>query len=327
MQQSIERYYPKVSIVMPVFNGERYVVAAIESALAQTYTNFEVVIVDDGSQDDSHDKVAPYLSLPNIRYIRKENRGVAAARNTAINSAAGELISFLDQDDVWMPHKLERQVRYLAEHPEVALVHSYQGYIDQTGKEITNPKDWIAPLSGDCFAELFRRNRIAVLTVLVRKCSLEQVGALNENLSGADDYELWLRLARRFQFGFIPETLASYRIHASNVSHDLFKMTVRELQSLESVLAIDPAARLAIGPRIVNRRLAALNYAAGTWYTWQEQDFDKARAFFCTALSQRPLDWLNWKGFVWCSLSSSQRKTLAWYGHRLKNLVASKQIH
>lgn len=312
---------------MPVYNGERYVVDAIESALAQTYTNFEVVIVDDGSQDGSHDKIEPYLALPNIRYIRQKNRGVAAARNTAISCAAGELIGFLDQDDVWMPQKLERQVRYLAEHPDVALVHGYQTYIDQTGKEITNPKDWVAPLSGDCFAELFQRNRIAVLTVLLRKSCLEGVGAFNENLSGADDYELWLRLARRFQFGFIPETLACYRIHDSNVSHDLFKMTVRELQSLESVLTIDPAVSSEIGSRIVNRRLAPLNHAAGAWTMWQEHDFAKARIFFRKALSQNLLYWPSWKNYVWCSLTASQRKMLQWYGHRLKHFVAAWRVH
>jgi glycosyltransferase involved in cell wall biosynthesis len=325
MQPSVVQHEPKVSIIMPVYNGERFIVDAIESALVQTYTNFEVIIVDDGSQDRSHDKIEPYLALPNIRYIRQKNGGVAAARNAAIACASGELIGFLDQDDVWAPHKLEREVRYLAEHPAVGLVHAYQGYIDRAGKEITNPKDWVAPLEGACFAELFQRNRIAVLTVLLRKRCLEELGVFNENIPGADDYELWLRLARRFEFGFVPDVLAYYRIHQDNVSHNAFKMTTRELQALESVLARDHSVQAELGSRTVNRRLYPLNRGVAEWSMWQEQNFEKARGFFRKALGQNWRHWPSWKGFFWCSLTPSQRRAWTWYGRRLKVFGSGKR--
>ncbi|MDE2119649.1 MAG: glycosyltransferase [Betaproteobacteria bacterium] len=317
---------PLVSVVMPVYNGAKYVAAAIESALAQTYENLELIIVNDGSPDNSAAVIQPFLADRRVKYIEQPNEGVAGARNTALGLAGGEFIAFIDQDDLWMPDKLERQTAYLSTHPAVALVHGYQAYIDASGMHLENPKDWVAPLSGNCFSELFNRNRIAVLTVLLRKGCLAEVGTFNKSLAGADDYELWLRLARRYRFGFIPEVLACYRIHGDNVSHDRFKMTLRELQSLESVLAADPAALKALDGRMVRRRLFRLHHDAGAWHLWHEQDYSGGRDHFVEALKQNPLHWPSWKLALWCSLTGSQRRNLHWYATRLRNLVFTRRL-
>src|SRR5438445_9254645 len=109
-----------VSVVIATYNYGRFVTQAVESVLAQTYVNIEIIVVDDGSDDDTREQLAPYGDR--IRYIYQENQSVAAARNTGIRAATGDLIAFLDADDVWHPHKLELQMHYLADHPAVALV-------------------------------------------------------------------------------------------------------------------------------------------------------------------------------------------------------------
>jgi glycosyltransferase involved in cell wall biosynthesis len=119
-----------VSILMPVYNGEQHLSDAIESALAQTYQNFELLIINDGSTDNSADIIRPFLKDSRVIYIEQKNAGVAAARNTAIKHARGKYIGFLDQDDIWLNNKLEEQVAALEHDESVALVYSNQDFID-----------------------------------------------------------------------------------------------------------------------------------------------------------------------------------------------------
>jgi glycosyltransferase involved in cell wall biosynthesis len=307
---------PKVSVVIPVYNGDRFVAGAIESGLAQTYRNFELVIVNDGSTDESREKILPYFDLPNVRYIEQQNKGVAAARNAAIRNATGELIAFLDQDDLWLPDKLELQVSYLQYHPNVPLVHANVACIDDAGQEVDF--HWDTQVEGMCFRELFARNRIAVLTVLVRKDCLQEVGPLNEKLSGVDDYELWLRIARRFPIGHMDDVVAHYRFHDRNVSRDSFDMTFRDLGAIQSIVDNFPDVYETLGARIVKQRLAQLHFELGGWYMWKSHDFARAKRHFYEAIKLRPMHIPSFRRFLWCALSPGGRKGIDWYWSRLK---------
>src|ERR1700686_212376 len=128
---------PKVSITMPVLNGETYIASAIESILAQTYGSYELVIVNDGSTDETHARVAPYFHKPNIKYVSPPTRrGIPASMNDGVRHSTGELIAFLDHDDIWLPEMLETQVAYLERHPDVGMVHSDFQTIDGQGRII-----------------------------------------------------------------------------------------------------------------------------------------------------------------------------------------------
>jgi glycosyltransferase involved in cell wall biosynthesis len=312
---------PFISVIIPVYNGERYVAQAVESALAQTYENFELVIINDGSTDQSRQAVARYLERPNVRYIEQENRGVAAARNAGIRAASGELIGFLDQDDLWLPEKLAVQVAYLDEHPDIPLVHANQDHIDGDGKPIAF--HWPTDARGHCFKELFIENRIAVLTVLVRRRCLDEVGPLNERVSIADDYELWLRIARRYPIGHIDRVLARYRFHDRNVSRDLFRMTRTDLAAIESIVAQYPDVYRTIGRRAVNARRAQLHYELGGWHMWKARDLQTARRHFFRAIRLRPDHLPSYGRFLWCSLTFEQHRALAWYWHKLKTVAGA----
>jgi glycosyltransferase involved in cell wall biosynthesis len=313
---------PVVSILMPVFNGAAYVGRAIESALAQTYPDFELIIVNDGSTDNSAEVIRPYLADPRIRYLAQPNGGVAAARNAAIRVAQGRYIGFLDQDDLWLPEKLRLQVQYLDEHPDVGLVHAVQSYIDSDGRHTRlSFDDGFAKVSGWCFKDLFIRNRIAVLTVLARKSVLDSIGPLNETIPGGDDYEMWLRISKHFPIGHLDQVLAHYRTHESNVSNDYFRMTRTDLGAIQSILQRYPEARRELGSRVVDARLFELNYQLGGWYMWKAQDCYRAKGYYWQAIRSRPRCLKCYWRLAWCCLNNSQRRMLGWYWHRLKTAL------
>ncbi len=313
---------PAVSILMPVYNGAAYVGQAIESALAQSYPDFELIIVNDGSTDNSAEMIRPYLADPRIIYFERPNGGVAAARNAAIRIAKGRYIGFLDQDDLWLPEKLNLQVQYLDDHPDVGLVHASQSYIDSDGQHTRLPfDDGFAKVSGWCFRDLFIRNRIAVLTVLARKSALDSVGPLNETIPGGDDYEMWMRISKHFPIGHLDQVLAHYRTHGSNVSNDNFRMTRTDLGAIQSILRRYPEARKELGADVVDARLFELNYQLGGWYMWKAQDHASARHHYWQAIRARPFYLKSYRRFVWCSLNDSQRRMLAWYWQRLKTAL------
>jgi hypothetical protein len=232
------------------------------------------------------------------------------------------LIAFLDQDDLWLPKKLEVQVDYLQSHPNIPLVHANVICIDDAGQEIDF--HWNTEIEGMCFRELFGRNRIAVLTVLVRKDCLHEVGPLNEKLSGVDDYELWLRISRRYPIGHLHDVVALYRFHDLNVSRDSFDMTFRDLAAIQSIVETFPEVYQTLGAQVVNHRLAYLHCELGRWYMWKSRDFVRAKRHFYEAIKLHPRDFTSYRRFLWCALTPGGRKAVDWYWSRLKNLIVSK---
>jgi glycosyltransferase involved in cell wall biosynthesis len=246
---------PQVSVIMPVYNGEKYIVEAIESILNQSYKDYEIIIVNDGSTDDTFNKIRSYLQLSNIKYVRQENRGLPAALNTGIKAASGEYIAFLDCDDLWMPHKLDMQMVFMKEHPEVGLVHGNISYVDQHGDPFTPDSPYKTDISGNCFPELFMGNRIAVLTVLIKKESITNVGFFNEDFKYADDYDMWLRVSRHYPLGHIDKCLAAYRKHPGGISSNINAHNADVLKVLEETLKQFPDTWRIVGKDKVKERL------------------------------------------------------------------------
>ena len=313
---------PLVSIITPVYNGEKYLLEAIESALAQAYKNFELLIVNDGSTDNSKSIISAYLSNPKIRYFEQQNAGVAAARNLALRYANGKYIGFLDQDDLWLPDKLSTQIEFLKTNQEIAFVHSRQDYIQADGTPIADyPKDWISDLHGKCFTELFRRNRIAVLTVLLRKSVIDDIGFFNETVSRADDYELWLRICSKYPLGFQDKKLALYRCHDTNASRDYIEMEQAELNALETLYKKNKEAFIFIDKNTLNNRFSKLHTEVANGFFWQKHNYSFALHHYLNALYFKPIDWKNIKQAFWCLLSRTQRKKLLWYLSKIQQAI------
>lgn len=199
---------PLVSIVIPTYNRAVLTSRAIDSVLAQSYDRFEVLVVDDGSTDDT-EAVVRARKDPRIRYLRQpRNRGVAAARNRGIGEAAGELIAFLDSDDRWLPRKLDRQIELVQRRPgKVAFFYTGAVERQEHGDEV-----WIPEARGNVLSDMMHRNVVHVATSssLIRREVFETVGLFDEDLPANEDHDLWTRIATFFQFDFVPEPLIVY---------------------------------------------------------------------------------------------------------------------
>ncbi|UFP96580.1 glycosyltransferase [Gloeobacter morelensis] len=201
---------PKVSVVIPAFNALRYLPRTVDSALAQSFGDFEVLIVDDESTDGTADWVRT-IADRRVRLLEQKNQGAAAARNAGIRQARGEYIAFLDADDLWEPAKLERQVACLDARPEVGVVYTWVRVIDQDGEptgSLYRPGD-----EGRIWPQLVRVNNIYPSAAMVRRQCFERVGLFDLELRFAEDWEMWLRIAADYAFAVLREPLMRYRRH------------------------------------------------------------------------------------------------------------------
>ena len=209
---------PLVSVVIPTFNRASYIAQALDSVLHQTYSPLEIIVIDDGSKDNTKEMIKPYLNR--IQYIYQENKGNAAARNTGIRRAKGKYIAFLDSDDCWLENKIEKQVAFLEGHSDCAFVYCGTHLIDEKG-EIVGQR-LLQEGEEPTFFNLLAKNRIISLSlVVVRKSSLDQVGELDEALRQSPDYDLYLRLSKKYSYSCINEPLCLYRLHPHNISGNL----------------------------------------------------------------------------------------------------------
>jgi len=205
---------PKVSVIIPTYNRSQFVCETVESVLSQTYKDFEIIVIDDGSTDGTKDVLAHYSDQ--IKYIYQQNQGVGAARNKGITEARGEYLAFIDDDDLWLPEKLEKQVEYMDNHPDVAFVSTGTYVIDVDGNDVAKWQKYES--SRQTFESLVEDNFIFNLTVLLRKNCFENVGGFDTRLAISQDYDLWLRLAKRYKFAYLDFYSAKYREHAQGIS-------------------------------------------------------------------------------------------------------------
>jgi glycosyltransferase involved in cell wall biosynthesis len=209
----------KVSVVMAAYNPGHFIEPAIESLLQQTYENIEVIIINDGSTDDTAERVQPYLSDSRVRYFEQENAGQTIAKNIGIKKAMGELIGFLDADDIFALNKLELQVPAFDIDPKIGVVYSNTAAINEHGQLIAPRANSFKCYSGDITAQLFFRNFLPFSAAVVRKEALDRLGLFDEKIAMGIDWELWLRLSMEYHFYHIDESLLYYRRWEGQMSH------------------------------------------------------------------------------------------------------------
>jgi len=209
-----------VSVVIPTYNGSRYLADAIRSVLAQSYRIQEIIVVDDGSHENIQKIVQPFL--PNVTYLRQDNAGPAAARNRGISVATGDLIAFLDDDDLWHSGKTEVQIQYFHKNSNCGLVYSYPQLIDMYGVIIPHKTPQVLP-SGDIYRKLLKGNRItSPSAIIVRRDVFQKIGLFDENRDciSCEDYDLFVRIAKEYQVECCPGNHFSYRIRDAGISHN-----------------------------------------------------------------------------------------------------------
>jgi glycosyltransferase involved in cell wall biosynthesis len=201
----------KVTVIIPFYNRIAWTLEAIKSVLNQTYANFEIILVDDGSTDDVSPIVDASVRDPRIMYVRQDNKGAAAARNHGIQTAHGDYITFLDSDDLYLPEKLEVQVRVLGEAKDFGMAYSHAFIMDADGS--TTDQYWGGYLSGEIYPDLLfiGRNRITTPTVMVRAEVLQKIGGFDETLTTCEDLDLWRRIAKEYEVFHIVQPLVRIR--------------------------------------------------------------------------------------------------------------------
>ncbi len=227
---------PTVSVIVPAYNAAKYIGEAVNSVFAQTFTSFEVIVINDGSQDTEELEQELKRYPEKLRYIKQENRGAAAARNMGLRAAAGEFVAFLDADDTWLPTFLEKQIELL-KRSKADLVYAdalLSGDSPLAGRTFMQ----VEPSRGEVTPENLLTVKVTVLTstVLARKKPILEVGLFDETFRRGQDFDLWLRLAKAgARFAYQHDVVAHHRIVATGLSGDTMSQLKRTLTVLEAI--------------------------------------------------------------------------------------------
>ncbi len=250
---------PAVSIVIPTYNRADLLADSLRSIAGQTFTDYEIIVVDDGSDDGTREYIA---SCPQkIRYLWQQNQGVSEARNHALRVTHSEFVAFLDSDDLWQPTFLEQSVRRLRQHPDEALVYTDFISTDAAGNVLRGHRK--KPYGGKVTTRLFASTFIHTSAVVGRAAIIRDAGGFDGRLTHNEDYDLWLRLSLRHRFGLIPEPLCLRRCHRDSLSRNGCppEVLLRKAKLLQQFY--DNGGKATIPENFARRRLARLYCTAG----------------------------------------------------------------
>lgn len=283
---------PKVSVIIPTYNCAHYLGNAIESVLRQTFTDYEVIIVDDGSTDNTREVVERFIAQhpSRIRYIYQPHQERSMARNRGIQAASGEYIAFLDADDEWLPQKLERQVPILDENRKVGLVCSNVVLMDKEGRDFGCPPSRETP-NGFVLQELLCGNFIWCLTVLCRRQCFEECGWFDTATIPAEDWDMWVRIAARYAIYHIPGVLARYRFTPDPDGTRDFRQYRADLRVVAKNADLLPPRERAVVYFVWGRKAK------------MRRDFKTARRLLAKSLALNPTNLQAWNLLLRCYVS------------------------
>jgi glycosyltransferase involved in cell wall biosynthesis len=285
-----------VSVVIPAYNAGHYIADALASIAEQTLRDVEVIVVDDGSTDDTLHIVGGFATSIELVVIRQENGGPAAARNVGIRRARGRYCAFLDADDVMLPDRLEEQVALFYEDSELALVHSDLMTFDERGIIHRTRRAFSKPSGGMILERLLIDNFITTSTVMAPTQRLFDAGLFNEGRRVSEDFELWLRFAARWKVAYIDHPLVRYRRRPGSLSEDKLLTARSALDVIETFWNAHPDYRRshpALHRKSLARHLGAAGTAALVWDTRRT-----ALDYLVRALGKDPLEGDTWRSIA-----------------------------
>ncbi len=279
---------PRVSIIIPVYNSDKTISEALESVAAQTYTDYEIIVVNDGSSDQSESVIKKYMRPPfDITYVEQINKGAAAARNTGLRLAKGEFVAFLDADDLWDKNRLAAAIQTMDADPQTGLVFSdmrhmvdgalvHASYLHERGYRHLS--------SGRIYDNLLKENFIFTPTVTLRRDVLKEVGYFDESLPITEDYDLWLRITRQYPVHYIDRPLVTRRRIGSNITENrqaYVQSCIRLREKLLDVHRAEPDRR-----KLIEWQLKRDRYNLG-YILFDDLKLKESRKTFFQTLSDR----------------------------------------
>lgn len=281
---------PKVSVVIPAYNCEKFISTAIESVLGQTYGDYEIIVVNDGSTDKTDEALSRYASK--IKKIYQPNKGPAEARNMGIANSEGEYVAFLDQDDAWLPDKLRMQVEVMEKNDKFGLVYT-DTYVLKD-KEFSNTDSLCRrsfqirqPHGGSVVKYLFLDNFITTSSVMVRKECFSEIGTFDPSVVPSEDYDRWLRIAAAYEIGFIDAPLVKFRDHIACFAGNNIVTVTHIIDVLNRILSEYPHLRGILG-KDADKRLSFFHVMLGKIY-FSKMLFKEAFHNFCVAFKLKVL--------------------------------------
>lgn len=286
---------PTVSVIIPTYNRGHMIGEAIKSVLSQTYWDLELIVVDDGSTDNTAEVVRLFHD-DRLRYIKLKERSGASSvpRNTGLRVATGEYIALLDSDDEWMPNKLELEVKYLNTYPSVGLVYSNYTYFGS--REGYRKSGFEGARLPHTLTGLFLDNPISSSAALIRRACFDKVGYFDESVVQSGDFDMWLRIAKDFVIDYINTPLARYRLHDRNRHLNTEPSLVGEIAVRRKCLEANPFLLEAIGSKAMHHQLYRKYRALGNWYL-NTGNLREARGPFreyARVYPLNPVAWISW---------------------------------
>jgi glycosyltransferase involved in cell wall biosynthesis len=269
---------PRISAIIPVYNGEKTIRETIESVLNQTFSDFEVIVIDDGSTDSTLEIISS-LKDSRIKVFTYPNSGQPESRNRGLSHASGEYISFLDADDLWTPDKLEAQYKALQDNPKAAVAYSWTDSIDASGKFFR--RGGYRTENGDVYTKLLLNDFIeSGSNPLILKQALIEVGGCDKSLTNAHDWDMWLRLAARYHFVVVPKVQILYRVSYNSMSFNVLGQERSSLQVIEQAYAQAPESVQHLKRISLANRYKYLTFKALDGYPTREKGLMALRLFW-----------------------------------------------
>lgn len=231
---------PEISVIIPAYNAEKTICKTIASVCEQTFTDLEILVIDDGSTDATLEKIST-INDPRLQVFSYSNSGVAINRNRGIEKATGNYLAFIDADDIWMPNKIEDQWKALQNAPKAAVAYSWSDYIDSYGK--LSHSGQRSQFDGNVLPNLLVNNFLeSGSNPLIRQIAIQKIGSFEPSLVPAEDWDFYLRLAAHYEFVLVPEVHILYRISTQAASANTTKMEAKSLQVIERVFREVPGS-------------------------------------------------------------------------------------
>lgn len=274
---------PKVTVVIPAYNAIRYLPETMETVLNQTYQDFEVLVVNDGSTDETPNWVNQLSEeKPKVRMVSQVNQGLAGARCTGVTNARGKYVAFIDADDLWELTKLEKQVNSLESNPQAGLCYTWTALADSEGK--STGRVIASHAEGDVWQQLTEMNIVCCgSTPMIRRSCFDDVGLFSHDVSPSDDWDMWWRISAKYPFTVIKEPLIRYRQHPNNSSKKCEHMLTTSRILIERNFANAPIELL----HLRNRSYGCIYLYLG-WRAIENNDYLQAKKFRNQAIAHRP---------------------------------------